>query len=251
MELLDEHGRVFGIVNVIDLLVVLFVVAVAVAGVALVLGADGPGDTQAVNEGADVLINRTVTVDLGAHSPAAAALVEPETVRFGGTNATVTDVYRTPSDAGVRVIAALRVQGRMETNAFTVGGTAVRHGSTLQITTPSYQYDANVIGLDEEAAIPTAPVTATLTANVSTAVADAVEPGDEHRIAGQTVATIQAVSREPMSGNRERLTVRVEFVARETTAGPMYGNDPIRIGRQVGFATERYEFVGEVIEVES
>jgi hypothetical protein len=45
MEGIDENGRVFGVVNVIDLLVVLLVLAVVAAGVALVLGSgDGGGD---------------------------------------------------------------------------------------------------------------------------------------------------------------------------------------------------------------
>ena len=38
MELIDERGRLFGRVNVVDALVVLLVAAVVVAGVALVAG---------------------------------------------------------------------------------------------------------------------------------------------------------------------------------------------------------------------
>lgn len=41
MELLDEEGNLFGVVNVIDALVVLFVLAVIAAGAALVFGDDG------------------------------------------------------------------------------------------------------------------------------------------------------------------------------------------------------------------
>jgi hypothetical protein len=38
MEVIDEEGRLFGAVNVVDALVVLLVLAVVVAGAALVFG---------------------------------------------------------------------------------------------------------------------------------------------------------------------------------------------------------------------
>jgi len=40
MEILDEKGRLFGVVNVIDALAVLLVLAVVAAGAALVLGSE-------------------------------------------------------------------------------------------------------------------------------------------------------------------------------------------------------------------
>jgi hypothetical protein len=46
-ELLDEQGRIFGRVNIIDALVVLFASAVIVAGVALVFGGGGTDDPPA------------------------------------------------------------------------------------------------------------------------------------------------------------------------------------------------------------
>jgi len=45
-DFIDEEGNLFGLVNVIDALVVLLVVAVAVAGLGLVLGGDRPDTTQ-------------------------------------------------------------------------------------------------------------------------------------------------------------------------------------------------------------
>jgi len=45
-DFIDEEGNLFGLVNVIDALVVLLVVAVVVAGLGLVLGGDRPDTTQ-------------------------------------------------------------------------------------------------------------------------------------------------------------------------------------------------------------
>ncbi|WP_302080914.1 DUF4330 domain-containing protein [Salinibaculum rarum] len=46
MEVIDENGRVFGVVNVIDLLVVLLLLAVVAAGAALVLGTGGESNPE-------------------------------------------------------------------------------------------------------------------------------------------------------------------------------------------------------------
>jgi hypothetical protein len=47
MDILDEQGRIFGRVNIIDALVVLFALAVIVAGAALVFGGGGTDDQPA------------------------------------------------------------------------------------------------------------------------------------------------------------------------------------------------------------
>jgi hypothetical protein len=55
MEVLDDEGRVFGVVNVIDLLVVLLVLAVVAAGAALVLGG-GSGTPDDQSETATITV---------------------------------------------------------------------------------------------------------------------------------------------------------------------------------------------------
>ena len=59
MPVLDDEGRLFGAVNVVDALVVLFVLAVVVAGVALVTGADDDSAAEPEPE------TRTVVVQTG------------------------------------------------------------------------------------------------------------------------------------------------------------------------------------------
>ena len=55
MPIIDDEGRLFGAVNIIDALVVLLVLAVVVAGVALVTGGGSTGERP----------TRTVVVDVG------------------------------------------------------------------------------------------------------------------------------------------------------------------------------------------
>ncbi|MFC6732713.1 MULTISPECIES: DUF4330 family protein [unclassified Haladaptatus] len=49
MPILDDDGRLFGVVNIIDALVVLLVLAVVAAGAALVLGPDEPASPASNN----------------------------------------------------------------------------------------------------------------------------------------------------------------------------------------------------------
>ncbi|WP_340100760.1 DUF4330 domain-containing protein [Salinibaculum salinum] len=76
MEVIDENGRVFGVVNVIDLLVLLLVLAVVAAGVALVLGS---GASEAESETA------TITVRADSVQPYVADAVPPVGDLDGGS----------------------------------------------------------------------------------------------------------------------------------------------------------------------
>jgi len=100
MPVLDDEGRLFGAVNVVDALVVLFVLAVAVAGVALVTGAgDGTADPEPET--------RTVVVQTGAQPDYVVEAIEEGAV---GT-------------AGVAAVEELRVERSMETVYRVRGGT--------------------------------------------------------------------------------------------------------------------------------
>ena len=63
MELIDEEGNLFGIVNVIDALVVLVLVAVLVAGVALVTGGSDPAEPDAASEGPELISGTVESVE--------------------------------------------------------------------------------------------------------------------------------------------------------------------------------------------
>ncbi len=71
MEVIDENGRVFGVINIIDMLVILLVFAVGTAGVALVLGSGDGGATETRSETA------TITVRADSVQPYVADAVPP------------------------------------------------------------------------------------------------------------------------------------------------------------------------------
>ena len=94
MPLIDDEGNLFGVVNVIDALAVVLLLAVVVAGIAIVTsGGDrgGPGEPEEtryapieLGQQPDYVINRLEVGDVA-------------TVSETGATLTVTDVYVTPS----------------------------------------------------------------------------------------------------------------------------------------------------------
>lgn len=109
--MIDDKGRLFGVVNIIDAFVVLFMVAVVVAGVAVVSGSSG----------ADAEEERSVTVVVGSEVPAyvSDALADVDADRLANvtvvgeqTNATTGRQYHRVH-ATVEVEVTERADGRL------------------------------------------------------------------------------------------------------------------------------------------
>jgi hypothetical protein len=99
MRVIDDEGRLFGAVNVIDALVVLVVLAVAVAGVALVTGGGNSGETP----------TRTVVVDVGQQPGYVADAIEPGPVETGDIVAVENATRYGGNDTRLRLTVTLTV----------------------------------------------------------------------------------------------------------------------------------------------
>jgi hypothetical protein len=97
--LLDDEGKLFGAVNIVDALVVLFVVAVAVAGAALVFQPEPEPESPDPT-------TTNVTLDLGTQpSYIVTEIAEGDTYSpDSNSKLTITEVYPTPQDSWTRVI---------------------------------------------------------------------------------------------------------------------------------------------------
>lgn len=242
MEVIDDEGRLFGVLNVVDAVAVLLVVAVVVAGVSLVLG----GGEDAARE--PDLENRTVSLAVGQVSPGVAALVEPGPVTVGGNDATVTDVYVTPGNGeSALLFVRLRLPGRATDEGFLVDGSPVRYGSKVTVVTPEYQLTGTVEDRQADESFTTETRTVTLEANVSRATAEAVSPGDTQRIGDVTVATVTAVDVTGGNDDRRTITVTLDVLGRLEGETFTYAGRPVRLGSRLAVRTAHYQFAGEVV----
>lgn len=243
MELLDEQGRLFGRVNVVDALVIVFALAVIVAGAALVF-ADSPSADETEPE------ETTMYVTIVTGGDAATALQAGE-VDLDGASANVTDVHPTP---GPRVYLRVALDGVETETGFRFAGDRVRLDDRFTVVTNTTQADGRVVQRDVAESFETETTTVTVETIVRPQVAEAVAAGDEHRVADSTVATVTAAESTPADDpdvdDGRTLTVTLEIETRTVDGVPHYGGRPVRIGRSVGVETDEYQFTAEVVERE-
>jgi hypothetical protein len=237
MELLDEKGRIFGRVNIIDALVVLFALAILVAGAALVFG--DTNDQPTPDE-------QTLYVTVTTGGQTATHLSTGEIV-VDGTPANITDVHRT---AGPRTYLRLELNGTETDDGFRFGEDSIRLGDRLTLTDGALQTETRVVERDTDASFETQTTAVTLIATTRTPIADAVTTGDSQHVGGTPVATVTSVDRTRLNETHSRLRVRLDLETRAVEGNPHYGGRPVRLGRRLAVETDAYEFEGEIIERE-
>jgi hypothetical protein len=235
MEVLDEQGRLFGRVNVVDALVVLFAVAVIVAGAALVFG-DKPASTPDSDQA-------TLYVTLATDGEATTTLDDGE-VQFDGASANVTDVYRT---RGPRTYFRVALNGTETDEGFRFHGHRVRLGDTYTVTDNTTRTDSRVVERDVAPEFETRTTTVTVETSLRTPVAEAVAAGDEWRIDDDPVLTVTSAETEPVNETHTRLRATLDLETRVVEDVSHYGGRVVRLGRDIVVVTNDYEFGAEIV----
>lgn len=244
--LLDDEGRLFGLVNIVDLLVVLLVIAVVVAGAALLLSDSGSADT------------RHVTMDLGSQPDFIAEEISPgDTFEPQGTNdsVTITDVYRYDAEEGTNVIVRATVRGTAiepedpdEDPTFQFRGEEIRVGQQLGFQTADYDVQGQLTQVQRSGEeLPTQQTNFVMEATVPAGTADEISTGDEYQVAGEAIAGITAVQQFPASNSGERtilLGITAETLDRD---GLEFNGMGLRVGSTVPFESESYQLSGTVV----
>jgi len=241
MNVLDEQGRLFGRVNVVDALVVVFAVAVVIAGVALVYGgpSDGPRDTMHVTL---VSENTSATaLDRGEIDLESGTLVGARR----GTTAAITDVHRT---AGPRVYLRTALDGTRADDGFRYEGEPVRLGDTVVVANDRTRATTRIVERDVAPTFSKTTTTVTLQTTVRRPVADAVAAGDEVTVGPVTVATVTDADATARNDTHSQLQVSLALETRVVDGTAHYAGRPVRLGRTIEVGTDDYEFEGEVVD---
>lgn len=245
MDIIDEKGRVFGVVNVVDALVVLVVLALIVAGVALVTGGTG----EEPGSGTEPQPTRYATVSFEVpHGSDAATLAPDDTLSVieGSESFAVRDVYRsfTP-DGAVHVVATIGSEGSL-----TVDESPIYGGDTVGMTTGSYRVDADVLTVNRTSGeIPTTSRQVVLTTNVTGTVANAIDSGDTATIGDTEVASVTGVDRRETESGERRVLVGLELTVWDSEPVPAFDGSSLRVGNQVTVVTDHVTIPGRVAAV--
>ena len=258
MELIDEEGNLFGTINVIDALAILLVVAVGVAGIALLVPSS-PDTTSAASTNTTESISETryATVDLGTHpNRIANQITTGDTMERNGHNLTVTDVYvapTNPTSAAVVVRAELEgelVETKANTTRFVFIQNQSRIGDSFTIETDDYTVRGPIQRLDDDGRslnteYQTVDVELT---NINQDIASGIAEGTTQTRRGEPVITVESVTTQPaeiVSQNEDGefrvqehptnrdVSLTVELRTLETESGPRFYGGPLRIGNAI------------------
>jgi hypothetical protein len=245
--LIDDEGNLFGILNVIDALVLLLVVAALVAGAGLVLGA-GENEPDPSPE-TDTTF---VTLDMGTQPDyIVAALNEGDTYApVDGANLTITDVYLAPQGDRTRVVTRARVEAPTRNGTLNYSNAPPRLGRTLGISTNTYNATGRISDVGGSSSLNTTTTTVVLRDTVSATDANAITPGDEITVGGRTTATVTDVAVYPTTNtNRRQLLVEAALSTHTQQGVRRFGDTALRPGQQVTLPATGYTIDGRIERV--
>lgn len=246
MRLVDDRGRLLGLVNVVDALALLLVAAVVVAGVAFVLQPDPDGTASTPSETATV----EAVVDLGPQSATVARRIQPGDTYSpdGVSNLTVTDVHVAPHPGGVRTILEVELAGPTVEGRIAYDGGPPVLGRQLDVGGASYRASGLIrevgSGLDR------GTTRVLLAGTVDASTATVPRAGDSFTLAGREVATVESVSvfatRDP---DRRRVFLGVALRTIELGDGPRFGGTRLARGVNLTVRGQDYAVTGPIERV--
>ncbi|MXR41843.1 DUF4330 family protein [Halobaculum sp. WSA2] len=244
MNLIDDEGNLFGAVNVVDALAVLLVLAVVAAGAAFVLQPDPEP------QGPDTA-TRNATLDLGTVPQYVVDEINEGDTYSPASNQqiTITDVHLTPQGDQTRAVLRVQIQG-VQSGGFSYDGAPPRLGRTLQIATQLYQVEGQIraVGNGDTLDTPTTPVV--IRDMMPTQDARDLAAGDEIRLAGRTVATIETVRAYPTEDASQRLIYLTANLSAHRQNGALrFGGSQLRRGQTVSLPGAQYTVDGQVLSV--
>ncbi|WP_436929283.1 DUF4330 domain-containing protein [Halosimplex halobium] len=242
MTVIDESGRLFGLVNVYDALVVVLLVGAVGAGVLFVDPFGGGGEPA----------TRYATVDLGSQPLSTAARIAEGNDSGGAL--TVTDTYVGPGDGdGVSVVARVRVNGTLVDDpqaaapVFEFEGEPLRRGDELALETAAYDAEGEVVELGgRSATLETGRLPVLVEASVPPATADLLDRGDGYRIDDRTVATVTDTTVASVGAGNRTALLGLSLRTVRYGGATYFGDRELLVGQTVPFRTDRYALSGSV-----
>ena len=243
-QLIDDEGRLFGLVNIVDVLVVLFVFAVVVAGAALVLSDDPEPEPE--------LETTYATLDLGTQSEAVIEeLNEGDSYSPNDLDTlTITDLHFTPEGGEIRAIARVELEGEFENGAVNYEGAPPRLGRSLDIVTNRYQVDGSIQRVGDSPDLDRGRTDLVLEDTIDIDEAEALAVGDEIRLDDRPTATVESVT-QYRTNDPDQVRVFVGLSVETLTDGdtPRYGATQVQRGSTLTFDGAGYRLDGRIARV--
>jgi hypothetical protein len=240
MALVDEDGRLFGVVNVVDAVVVVLVVVFLASSVAFVLFESNEDPQPAVSR------SGVVTMDVPAYAASGITPGDNSTLVERDGRIVFEDVWVGPNgtDSRVTLFAAVNLTAPAsdtEPSQFAIG-------ETLQLQS-ALSYNATVVSVGDSPDGFGEQRHVLARTTVSTETANAVHVGDRYRLAGRTVGEVADVTAYPTAADRRTLLLELTLTTRSSGDGRYFGSHRLAIGRTVPFETATYSVSPQIVAI--
>ncbi|EMA63070.1 hypothetical protein C469_03580 [Halorubrum lipolyticum DSM 21995] len=224
----------------------LVVLAVGVAGAAFVFADEPAPEPEPETD------TTYATLDMGTQ-PAyiVDAINEGDTFSPDDTSSiTITDVHLTPRDDGIGVTLRVELQGEANGDAISYADAPPRLGRTLAIETSQYEVSGQIRDTGDDDALAGDIQQVIVRDTLDAETATAVTPGDEIRLAGRTVATVEDVVTYA-TNNTDRTSVLVEtnVSAHNENDQARFGGVPLQRGQPITLPADKYTIDGQIERV--
>ena len=250
---IDDDGQLFGLINVIDAVVLGLVLVLLAAGVLLWAPAGAGEETE----------TRYVTIELDSQPAFIAEQIrEGDQMSPGGTDdtLTITDTYQYTSEGEINTLVRAEVAGTAldpdgeETAAIRFDGSPLRFGSQLDLDMSNYAASGTVISIDrEESSLDTGTESFVLDMEVDQRTAETITEGDGYRLGETDLVVVETVTVYPVPNDADTRRVFVGITGSVQFEGntPLLGTQPIQTASDVTVETQRYDLTGTVAGVGS
>ncbi len=236
MDLIDEDGKLFGRINIIDALVILFVAAVIVTGAAFT------ATTIGADESSPETHETFATIDIGTQPlHLANQISEGDKIAKSGDILTITDVYVGPAGGDK---ASVVIRGATGSNSQSNGssikylnyaGSSYSQGGGISLRTNEYFVKGRILSIGtEQSSLDTETTQVQLQTSMSEVEASALEPGETYDLGSRTVGTIEEVTTVPSRTDRN-VTLGVSLQTINKSGETLFGSYDASIGSSIPF----------------
>ncbi|WP_424002620.1 DUF4330 family protein [Haloarcula salina] len=246
--IIDADGNLFGVINIIDALVIVGFLTVLLAGVGLVFLSDNSGSAGSQPEAGTV----NVTIDLGPQPDYIVSQIEvgDKYSPGGNSNLTVRDVYFTPQGKSTRAVIRAELSAPFNRGTVQYGGKPPRYGRQLKVLSDTYATTGVIQDVGGGAEFTTTQTEVLVKTNLSETEARQLRAGQSVRVENREMATIESVTTYGTS-NPDRKTVFVGLTLQTVAqnGNREFGDTTLRPGANLTLPTESVYLEGEIERV--
>ncbi len=257
MEFIDDKGRIFGAINIIDALAILLVLAIIVAGIGFI----NPFSTTEQKTA-----TRYATIVLGEQPRYIADLISSgdQNIQTSDTgNLTITDTYisqatnRSILIQNISVVVRAKLIGSLtggnRTRLFKYNGETKRVGDTITINTQDYNIQGNIINLaSENPRLDTKTTSLVLETTTSKNLAYRINRYDTYSVGSNSIATINSFVFYPTEKqNQTHGLIHLDLETINLSGVRYFGDTRLQIGNNIEFSTDTYTISGEIQRIDT